>query len=105
VAACCWCVCFCRALKARAELCSFFLQGCADARQQLAAGHEVPGILGRLVAAVDEQGNRCALLQCFCIRHGLPYVAGLMWLDSTLAVYEHHQLQAVYELSTTCVFG
>jgi hypothetical protein len=37
----------------------FFREGCSAARQQLAAGREVPGILGRLVAAVDEQGNRC----------------------------------------------
>ncbi|WIA16755.1 hypothetical protein OEZ85_013407 [Tetradesmus obliquus] len=47
-----------KALAAREELCGFFLAGCAQAREALAAGQAVPGILGRLVAAVDEQGNR-----------------------------------------------
>lgn len=37
----------------------FSVQAAVDeARLQLAAGHAVPGILGSLVSAVDEQGNR-----------------------------------------------
>lgn len=48
----------CRALKARGELVSFFQAGVNEVRQQLAAGQAVPGVLARLVAAVDEEGNR-----------------------------------------------
>lgn len=39
---------------------SFFQIGVTKARQQLADGQDVPGVMGRLVAAVDEQGNRSA---------------------------------------------
>jgi hypothetical protein len=39
--------------------CALVVQAAVDeARQQLAAGQAVPGILGSLVSAVDENGNR-----------------------------------------------
>eukprot|EP00879_Flechtneria_rotunda_P003830 GHRR01004070.1.p1 GENE.GHRR01004070.1~~GHRR01004070.1.p1 ORF type:complete len:300 (+),score=122.02 GHRR01004070.1:648-1547(+) len=47
-----------RAKKAQRDLYKFF-QGCvSEAREQLAHGKSVPGILGSLVAAIDEDGNR-----------------------------------------------
>lgn len=56
----------CRALRAREELVAYFQAGITEARQQLAAGQEPGGVLGRLVSAEDEEGNRyvwsCPLL-------------------------------------------
>ena len=48
----------CRALRARDELVAYFQAGITEARQQLAAGQEPGGVLGRLVSAEDEEGNR-----------------------------------------------
>lgn len=52
----CW-LCSCRALRARDELVGYFQAGITEARQQMAQGQELKGVLGRLVAAVDEEGN------------------------------------------------
>lgn len=56
----------CRALRARDELVAYFQAGITEARQQLAAGQEPSGVLGRLISAEDEEGNRyvwsCPLL-------------------------------------------
>jgi cytochrome P450 len=48
----------CRALRARDELVGYFQAGITEARQQLAAGQQPGGVLGRLVGAEDEEGNR-----------------------------------------------
>ncbi len=53
----------CRALHARDELVAYFQAGITAARQQLAEGQEVGGVLGRMVSAQDEEGNRWA---CVC---------------------------------------
>jgi hypothetical protein len=53
-----------RSMNAKRELVAFFQEGVNNARQQLAAGQQVPGVLGRLVAAQDEEGNRCACWAC-----------------------------------------
>ena len=47
----------CRALHARDELLAYFQAGITEARSQLAAGHQLKGVLGRLVSARDEEGN------------------------------------------------
>uniref|UniRef100_A0A383WDQ0 Cytochrome P450 n=1 Tax=Tetradesmus obliquus TaxID=3088 RepID=A0A383WDQ0_TETOB len=49
---------FGKAVAAKQQLLDFFQAAVDEARLQLAAGHAVPGILGSLVSAVDEQGNR-----------------------------------------------
>jgi hypothetical protein len=51
---------FGRALQARQDLLSWFQAAVETAKQQLSQGQGVPGILGSLVAAVDENGNRSA---------------------------------------------
>jgi len=57
-----------RALRAREELVAYFQQGVTTARQQLAAGQELTGMLGRLVSAQDEEGNRwVGLCLGFCL--------------------------------------
>lgn len=53
-----------RALKAKEELWSYFQASVTHARQQLAAGQHVPGVLGRLVEAQDEDGYRYAVCMC-----------------------------------------
>lgn len=50
---------FGRAMDARRDLLAWFAGAVADARAALDAGQAVPGILGSLVAATDEDGNRC----------------------------------------------
>jgi hypothetical protein len=50
-------LCAFRALRARDELVGYFQAGITEARQQMAQGQELKGVLGRLVAAVDEEGN------------------------------------------------
>lgn len=55
----CCAVLSCRALAAREELVAYFQAGITAARQQLAEGQEVGGVLGRMVSAQDEEGNRC----------------------------------------------
>jgi hypothetical protein len=48
---------FGKALAAQKELLAFFQEAVDETRAQVAAGREVPGILGSLVTAVDEDGN------------------------------------------------
>jgi len=50
----------CTGLCVLVELVAYFQQGVTTARQQLAAGQELTGVLGRLVSAQDEEGNRWA---------------------------------------------
>lgn len=51
---------FAGAMRARQAMVNQFQQATEDARQKLAAGQFVPGIIGSLVAAVDEHDNRWA---------------------------------------------
>lgn len=46
------------ALRAREVMMSRFWGAVTEARGKAAAGEDVPGILGRMIAAVDEDGNR-----------------------------------------------
>lgn len=48
-------------MRARDELVSFFQAGITEARQQQAQGQELKGVLGRMVSAQDEHGNRCVV--------------------------------------------
>lgn len=47
------------ALRAREVMISRLQQAVTEARAKAAAGEDVPGILGRMIAAEDEDGNRC----------------------------------------------
>lgn len=64
--------CMHRALRAREELVTYFQQGVTTARQQLAAGQELTGVLGRLVSAQDEEGNRWVSLYLGLYNDGWP---------------------------------
>jgi hypothetical protein len=44
-------------MRAREALLAHFQEAVDAARAKLAAGQEVPGIIGSLTAAVDEEGN------------------------------------------------
>lgn len=46
---------------------AYFQEGITTARQRLAEGQEVGGVLGRMVSAQDEEGNRCG---CVCVASG-----------------------------------
>jgi hypothetical protein len=61
----------CRALRARDELVAYFQEGITTARQRLAEGQEVGGVLGRMVSAQDEEGNRWV---CFGVARGASWI-------------------------------
>eukprot|EP00775_Hariotina_reticulata_P013035 gene13035-13164_t len=48
---------YAKAVRARAGLLSHFQEAVDAARTKIAAGQEVPGVIGQLVTAVDDQGN------------------------------------------------
>ncbi|WIA32262.1 hypothetical protein OEZ86_003108 [Tetradesmus obliquus] len=54
---------FGRSMCARNALLDHFQQAVTAARSKLAAGQQVPGIIGSLTAAVDEEGNRLTDLE------------------------------------------
>lgn len=55
---------FARAMRARQAMIDQFQAATDEARQKLAAGQHVPGIIGSLVSAVDEEGNRSVSSVC-----------------------------------------
>lgn len=66
---------FRRALKARQTMVNHFLEATAVGRVKLAKGEQVPGLLGNLLTAVDEDGNRsvgrlCGVIKLFVCRSG-----------------------------------
>lgn len=57
---------FARAMRAREEMIARFQQATEEARQMLASGKHAPGIIGSLVSAVDEEGNRYVIHLSLC---------------------------------------
>jgi hypothetical protein len=45
-------------MRARDSMVAMFAAAVAEGRAKVAAGEAAPGLLGRLLSAVDEEGNR-----------------------------------------------
>lgn len=60
---------FGNAMKARETMISHFQDATDEGRARLARGEECPGLLGNLLNAVDEEGNRWVKwwLVCVCL--------------------------------------
>lgn len=64
---------FGRSMRARNALLDHFQQAVTAARSKLAAGQQVPGIIGSLTAAVDEEGNRWVGFSSVCTAMGAHF--------------------------------